>query len=136
VFEFRSQNFSKVTIADLGQGIFLVPNIDFSVFYGRMTQFLKFIFCLLIVRIRQETKLKALPFRAMSFMKEQLIELMHSGKLELISTHEHLSLPVIERIHKKMTLKLLFGSIQVAENVIINGHHRYLASMLANYTLE
>ena len=72
----------------------------------------------------------------MSAIKEQLIELMHSGKIELISTHEHLSLPVIERIHKKMTLKLLFRSIQVAENVIIDGHHRYLASMLANYKLE
>jgi hypothetical protein len=72
----------------------------------------------------------------MSAIKEQLIELMRSGEIELISTHEQLSLPVIERIYKKMMLGLLFGSIQVAENAIINGHHRYLASLLADYTLD
>lgn len=72
----------------------------------------------------------------MSVIKEQLIELIHSGKIELIGTHEYLSLPVIERIYKKMTVNLLFGGIRVEKNVIIDGHHRYLASLLANYNLD
>jgi len=32
---------------------------------------------------------------------EQLMEILRSGDVKLISTHEHLSLPVIERIYKK-----------------------------------
>lgn len=69
-------------------------------------------------------------------LKNRLFEMMNSGQLELGSTHRKLSLPVIERIYKKMRLQLQFSSIQVNEGVIINGHHRYLASKLANYDLE
>jgi hypothetical protein len=79
--------------------------------------------------------LEVLPFQTMS-IKSQVIELLNSGKLELVSTHEHLCLPVIERIYKKMTIKLQFTGIHVAGNVIINGHHRYVASQLANYELD
>lgn len=69
-------------------------------------------------------------------LKSQLLELINTGGLELVSTHKALSLPVIERIYKKMRLHLRFGSIQVDKGVIINGHHRYLASKLADYQLD
>jgi hypothetical protein len=69
-------------------------------------------------------------------LKDQLLELIKSGELELVSTHKVLSLPVIERIYKKMQLKLSFGSIQVDKDVILNGHHRYLASKLSEYQLD
>lgn len=69
-------------------------------------------------------------------IKEQLLEIMNSGQLELGSTHQNLSLPIIERIYKKMKLNLSFGSIQVVDGIIINGHHRYLASKLANFPLD
>ena len=69
-------------------------------------------------------------------VKNELDELFRSGKIELVSTHGHLSVPIIERIYKKMTLNLKFGSIQVDKNVIIDGHHRYVASLLAKYSLE
>jgi hypothetical protein len=69
-------------------------------------------------------------------LKNQLLELINNGKLELVSTHKALSLPVIERIFKKMMINLRFGGIQVDNEVILNGHHRYLASKLANLQLE
>lgn len=69
-------------------------------------------------------------------IKSELDELFKSGKIELISTHGHLSVPIIERIYKKMMLNLKFASIQVDKNVIVNGHHRYVASLLAGYQLE
>lgn len=69
-------------------------------------------------------------------LKDQLFELMNNRELELGSTHKVLSLPIIERIYKKMRLNLRFGSIQVNEGVILNGHHRYLASKLADYQLD
>ena len=69
-------------------------------------------------------------------MKKKLIELMKMDDHTLISTHEQLSFPVVERIAKKMLIGLTFGSISVDENVIINGHHRYLASLLTGYKLD
>jgi hypothetical protein len=69
-------------------------------------------------------------------VKNELDQLFKSGSIELVSTHEHLSIPIIERIYKKMALKLKFGSIQVEKGVIINGHHRYVASLLTKYQLE
>jgi hypothetical protein len=69
-------------------------------------------------------------------LKDRLLKLIKSGELEVISTHKALSLPIIERIYKKMMLNLKFDSIQVDKGVIINGHHRYLASKLANFNLD
>jgi hypothetical protein len=69
-------------------------------------------------------------------MKEKLIELMQNGNHKLISTHEQLCFPIIERIAKKMSIGLTFANISVDKNVIVNGHHRYLASLLTGYELE
>ncbi len=54
----------------------------------------------------------------------------------MISTHKALSLPIIERINKKMMLNIQFDGIQVDKGVIINGHHRYLASKQPNFNLD
>ena len=35
-----------------------------------------------------------------------------------------------------MSIGIKFSGIKVADNLIIDGHHRYLASLLANYELE
>ncbi|MBX7125189.1 MAG: hypothetical protein K1X47_05815 [Cyclobacteriaceae bacterium] len=56
--------------------------------------------------------------------------------MDLISTHESLSFPVIARIFKKMKIGLQFGAIQVVDNAIIDGHHRFVAAQLANYSLD
>ncbi|MFM9838354.1 MAG: hypothetical protein ACKVOQ_08830 [Cyclobacteriaceae bacterium] len=69
-------------------------------------------------------------------MKDKLIRLMQNEKLTLISTHERLCFPIIERIAKKMSIGLMFSSISVDENLIVNGHHRYLASLLVGYNLD
>jgi hypothetical protein len=69
-------------------------------------------------------------------MKGKLIRLMQNDKLTLISTHERLCFPIIERIAKKMSIGLTFSSISVDENLIVNGHHRYLASLLVGYNLD
>ena len=69
-------------------------------------------------------------------LKDRLLELIKNGELEMNSTHKALSLPIIERIYNKMMLNIQFDSIQVDKGVIINGHHRYLASRLANFNLD
>jgi hypothetical protein len=69
-------------------------------------------------------------------MKDKLIDLMQSGKIELISSHAKLFLPVIERICKKMVIGVQFDPIKVHDKLIIDGHHRYIASLLAGYEIE
>ena len=64
------------------------------------------------------------------------MELVQDGHAELKSTHQRLCLPVIVRIYKKMSIGIKFSGIKVDGDVIIDGHHRYLASLLAGVTLD
>ena len=51
-------------------------------------------------------------------------------------TQMALSMPIIERIFKKMKHGLLFPNILVVEEMICDGHHRYIASLLAGFSIE
>lgn len=66
---------------------------------------------------------------------ELLMDLLKGDDLTLKSTHDRLCLPIILRIYKKMLLGIKFPSIKIHGDLIIDGHHRYLASMLAGKTL-
>jgi len=63
-------------------------------------------------------------------------ELIDEKEIELFSTHAKLCLPIINRIYKKMAAGIEFAGIKVENNLICDGHHRYVASILANFTLE
>ena len=54
----------------------------------------------------------------------------------LKSTHERLCFPVIKRLYTKMKIGIKFSAIKVDGDLIIDGHHRYLASLLAEVCLE
>lgn len=71
----------------------------------------------------------------MALTKEQVIELLQSEKMDLEPTQNQLCFPILKRIYSKMSAGLLLPSIQVCENLIINGHHRYIAAILAGYQL-
>lgn len=68
--------------------------------------------------------------------KEIIIEFIQKNKIELSSTHIKLYLPVINRIFIKMSAGIKFLGIKVENNLICDGHHRYIASILANFPLE
>lgn len=57
-------------------------------------------------------------------------------EIELISTHKRLCLPIINRIYKKMSNEIRFDAIKICDNLIIDGHHRYISSLLANVELD
>lgn len=61
---------------------------------------------------------------------------VNQNGIELKPTHERLCYPVVERIFKKMNIGIKFTGIKVDGNIIIDGHHRYLASLLAGITLD
>ena len=54
----------------------------------------------------------------------------------LKSTHERLCFPVIKRLYTKMKIGIKFSGIKVDGDLIIDGHHRYLASLLAEICPE
>ena len=56
--------------------------------------------------------------------------------IELMSSHTRLCLPVIDRIYRKMRNGIRFSGIKVDGNLICDGHHRYVAALLADFELE
>jgi len=58
--------------------------------------------------------------------KETIFEFISKNEIELISVHIKLCLPVINRIYRKMCLGIKFSGIKVENNLICDGHHRYI----------
>ncbi len=67
--------------------------------------------------------------------KEFIHKFIKEIKIDLKSTHGKLCFPIINRIYQKMLVGIKFPSIKIDDNLIIDGHHRYLASLLANTDL-
>ena len=65
-----------------------------------------------------------------------LQKLLWEGQLELKSTHFRLCYPIISRIYWKMRFGIEFQGIKVDGDLIIDGHHRYLASLIAGISLD
>jgi hypothetical protein len=69
--------------------------------------------------------------------KEILRALMHSGTIALLPTQKSICFPIVSRIYKKMKVGVKTRSIQVHEgSIIVEGHHRYLASLIAEVMLD
>ena len=56
-------------------------------------------------------------------------------EIPLLPTQVKLSIPVINRIYKKMKLGIPMPGIKVCDHLICDGHHRYVASLLAKAEL-
>lgn len=73
----------------------------------------------------------------MTEITEEIIkEFLKEKELEYLPTHNKLSLPIINRIYKKMINGIKFEIVKVNENMIIDGHHRYISSELAKSEIE
>jgi uncharacterized protein (DUF1015 family) len=73
----------------------------------------------------------------MTEITEEIIkEFLKEKELEYLPTHNRLSLPIINRIYKKMINDIKFEIVKVNENIIIDGHHRYISSELAKSKIE
>lgn len=70
-----------------------------------------------------------------SITKEEIIEILKTKELDLITTHKKLSVPIINRIFKKMVSGIEFDEIKICGKLIIDGHHRYVSSLLADMNL-
>jgi galactitol-specific phosphotransferase system IIB component len=68
--------------------------------------------------------------------KEVILNAIKDSDYILITTHRKLCLPIINRIYKKMINGIKFDDIKVCDRLIIDGHHRYVSSLLANMKLD
>lgn len=68
--------------------------------------------------------------------KENIEIFISNNEIELASTHTRLSLPIINRIFRKMLAGIKIPAIKVEGDFICDGHHRYVASLLAQYPLK
>jgi hypothetical protein len=67
--------------------------------------------------------------------KEIIEEIIRNNEMGLKATQSKLCMPIINRIYKKMSAGIKFSGIKVDNNIICDGHHRYIASIIANYQL-
>ena len=68
--------------------------------------------------------------------RDTILEEIEKTDYILITTHNKLSLPIIRRIYKKMINGIRFDDIKVCDNCIIDGHHRFVSSILAGIKLD
>ena len=63
---------------------------------------------------------------------ELVVEFLQNNKIELYATQAKICFPILNRIYMKLCFGIAFPPIKVDNDKIIDGHHRYLASLLAN----
>lgn len=68
--------------------------------------------------------------------KEFIIKFIAENNLEYQSTQSRLCVPIIDRIYRKMLVGINFTEIKVDSTYICDGHHRYIASLLAKYVIN
>jgi hypothetical protein len=65
-----------------------------------------------------------------------LEEFIHKTDILLKPTQHKLCIPIINRIYHKMKYGIQFPPIKVCDQLIIDGHHRYISSLLADNIIE
>lgn len=57
-------------------------------------------------------------------------------EFEFAPTQNKISIPLVYRIYKKMKAEIKFDAIKVVDGLVIDGHHRFIASILAGVEIE
>ena len=72
----------------------------------------------------------------MNDFKKMLEQKISEGAFDLKPSQDKISLPTAYRIYKKMKASLKFDAIKICGDIVIDGHHRYVASVLAEASIE
>jgi hypothetical protein len=67
---------------------------------------------------------------------ELVVEFLQNNKIELYATQTKICFPILNCIYMKLCYGIIFPPIKVDKDKIIDGHHRYLASLLANKQIQ
>jgi len=63
-------------------------------------------------------------------------ELILKNGIGLKATQDKICIPIINRMYKKMKGGIKFSDIYVKDGKICDGHHRFIASLLAEYPID
>ncbi|MCE2962831.1 MAG: hypothetical protein ACK5UE_11775 [Chitinophagales bacterium] len=72
----------------------------------------------------------------MDYTKDYIITKINDQTIKLSPSQNKLSLPIIERITRKMKFGIRFDDIKIEKGLIIDGHHRYISSLIAGIELK
>ena len=61
---------------------------------------------------------------------DELKEFLKSHNFPLQPTQQKICYPIIQRIYRKMQIGVQFEKINIDNLLLINGHHRYICSLL------
>ena len=62
-------------------------------------------------------------------------EFVTNNSIPLLATQSRLSIPIIDRLCRKMTYGIKFDDIKTDGGLIIDGHHRYLSAIIINFNI-
>src|ERR1700748_1473951 len=63
---------------------------------------------------------------------EFIKKFIKSDNIKLKATQSKLCIPIIQRMCQKMSKGIKFDEIKICDDLIIDGHHRYLSSLIIN----
>ena len=66
---------------------------------------------------------------------EFIKEFIASNAIPFTATQPRMCIPIISRMCQKMSVDIRFDDIKVCDDLIIDGHHRYLSALIMNYEL-
>ena len=67
--------------------------------------------------------------------KETIENYLSENALDLQPTQAKLCIPIIQRICAKIQVGIKFEEIKVCEDLLIDGHHRYVSALLTGYEI-
>ena len=88
-----------------------------------------FVFWCFIIFVFQNHVLEKITIKSVQ-------KFLAENEVDLSCSHAKLCFPVIDRIYRKMLHGISFSGIKVDGDLICDGHHRYVASLMANVPIE
>ncbi len=67
---------------------------------------------------------------------EEVEKFLTESEFDCTPSQKEISFPVIQRIHRRLQQGNSFSPIKVKENLIVDGHHRYISHKLLGMVAE
>lgn len=66
---------------------------------------------------------------------EFIKEFIETNEIPLVASQTKLCIPIIDRMCRKMSHGIKFDDIKICDNLVIDGHHRYLSSLIVDFNI-
>jgi hypothetical protein len=66
---------------------------------------------------------------------EYIKRFVDKNDIAYMATQSKLCIPIINRLCQKMAYGIRFNDIKVCDNMVIDGHHRYISSLIVGFDI-